>query len=74
MSSVVSLLTTSAASIHQLGAAAAFAAPAQEVESNGKVRVIRDWWSTHEAVANAIMAGGWIIEQHTIRKNPNSTV
>ena len=68
----MSLLTTSAASIHQLGAAAAFAASGQDIETNGsRQQVIRNWWSSREAIANAVMTGGWLIEQHTIRKNPN---
>src|SRR5262245_26305284 len=47
----MSLLTTSAASIHQLGAAAAL------VGGPGKYGV----------AANTMLAGGWLIEQHTLR-------
>lgn len=68
----MSLLTTSAASIHQLGAAAAFAISEQEIVTNGDGQhVIKNWWSSREAIANSVMSGGWVIEQHTIRKNPN---
>lgn len=68
----MSLLTTSAASIHQIGAAAAFSNPTQDVDTDDTGQhVLRDWWSSREVIANAIMAGGWLIEQHTIRKNPN---
>jgi hypothetical protein len=63
------LLTTSAASLHQLGAAAAFAGSARHAPTDGNGRLRRDWGSRHLALANALMSGGWIVEQHTIRKN-----
>jgi hypothetical protein len=67
----MSLLTTSAASMHQLGAAAAFAGTAKEVRDKRRGRAAKNWWSKREAIANAVMAGGWLIEQHTIRKHPD---
>lgn len=48
----MSLLTTSAASIHQLGAAAALAGGRR---------------SRYDVAANTMLAGGWLIEQHTLR-------
>ncbi|WP_433061204.1 hypothetical protein [Dactylosporangium sp. CS-033363] len=54
----MSLLTTSAASIHQLGAAAALVGGPQR----GK-----GLWGRFDLAANAMLAGGWVIEQHTLR-------
>lgn len=67
----MSLLTTSAASTHQLGAAAALASAAPRPEQNGHGLVIKNWWSSQDAIGNALMCAGWLIEQHTIRKNPD---
>lgn len=69
----MSLLTTSAASIHQLGAAAAFAGPPNS--SSGDVLpsegdgspVVRSLWSRYEIIANVVMSVGWLVEQHTLR-------
>jgi hypothetical protein len=68
----MSFLTTSAASIHQLFAAAAFAGPpASPVDTtpsaNGEGKTIKDLWSRYEIVADTLLSAGWLIEQHTIR-------
>ena len=65
----MSLLTTSAASIHQLGAATAVgrcsdAALAAAAREGG---TIKSWWTRSDAVANLMLSGGWLIEQHTLR-------
>lgn len=65
----MSLLTTSAASIHQLGAAAAVAdifLPGGTSPQSGETT--RSLWSKRKVVANLMLAAGWMIEQHTIRK------
>lgn len=66
----MSLLTTSAASIHQLGAALAFGDSAQLRKTDGDHLAITTWWNWRIAIANATMAAAWVIEQRTIRKNP----
>jgi hypothetical protein len=62
----MSLLTTSAASIHQLGAAVAFNGgprpPSPSAAGRAGVRVL---WSRYDVAANAMLAGGWMIEQRT---------
>ncbi|GAA3079501.1 hypothetical protein GCM10010464_49520 [Pseudonocardia yunnanensis] len=64
----MSLLTTSAASIHQLGAAAAFVGGPQPPgpSTTGRARV-GGLWGGYDVAANAMLAGGWLIEQHTLR-------
>ena len=58
----MSLLTTSAASIHQLGAAAALVGdPQRPGAQDGRL------WSTYDVAANTMLAGGWLVEQHTLR-------
>lgn len=70
----MSLLTTSAASIHQLSAAAALAGPPKApINQSGspteaRVRTVNNFWSTYDAVANTLLAAGWLIEQRTMRK------
>nr|WP_157554686.1 hypothetical protein [Herbidospora sakaeratensis] len=59
----MSLLTTSAASVHQLGAAAALVGSPQPPETDGAGRL----WSRYDVVANTMLTGGWLIEQHTLR-------
>src|SRR5262249_44049473 len=55
-----------------LGAAAAFASSRPGTVTNGEgQQVIKNWWSARDAISNAVMSGGWVIEQHTIRQNPN---
>lgn len=65
----MSLLTTSAASIHQLAAAAAFVGPPSDdlFSEKEEGKVIKSWWSGYSAIANTILSAGWIIEQHTLR-------
>lgn len=63
----MSLLTTSAASLHQLGAAATLSGRSTVQGRRDGIRVITSWWSTSSALANVMMAAGWVIEQHTIR-------
>ena len=68
----MSLLTTSAASIHQFFAAAAFAGPPSSpadiaLSANGEGRTIKSVWSRYEIVTNSLLSAGWLIEQHTIR-------
>ncbi|GAA5039928.1 hypothetical protein [Actinopolymorpha pittospori] len=64
----MSLLTTSAASIHQLGAAAALVGDPQ---SPGTITTGRDGarglFSRYDVAANTMLAGGWLVEQHTLR-------
>ncbi|WP_433296700.1 hypothetical protein ACQPZQ_16730 [Pseudonocardia sp. CA-142604] len=64
----MSLLTTSAASIHQLGAAAAFVGGPQPPDpgATGRARA-GGLWSGFDVAANAMLVGGWLIEQHTLR-------
>ena len=64
----MSLITTSAASIHQLGAAAAFLGGPQAPGpgATGRARA-RGPWSGYDVAANTMLAGGWLIEQHTLR-------
>jgi hypothetical protein len=63
----MSLLTTSAASLHQLGAAATLSGRSTVRARRDGGRVVTTWWSTGSALANALMAAGWMVEQHTIR-------
>jgi hypothetical protein len=68
----MSLLTTSAASIHQLFAAAALAGPPsspanETLSSNGDGQTIKSLWSRYEIVADVLLSAGWLIEQHTLR-------
>jgi hypothetical protein len=68
----MSLLTTSAASIHQLFAAAALAGPPKSAvdatpSANGEGKAIKDLWSRYEIVADTLLSAGWLIEQHSIR-------
>ena len=68
----MSLLTTSAASIHQLFSAAALAGPPNSPEdatlsANGEGRTVKDLWSRYEIVADTLLSAGWLIEQHSIR-------
>lgn len=66
----MSLLTTSAASIHQLGAAVAFnGAPRPPGPSAGGRAGARGLWSRYDVAANMMLAGGWMIEQRTLRKH-----
>ena len=66
----MSLLTTSAASIHQLGAAVAFnGAPRPPGPSAGGRAGARGLWSRYDVAANLMLAGGWMIEQRTLRKH-----
>ena len=58
----MSLLTTSAASIHQLGAAAALVGGPQRPRSD-----TTGLWGTYDVAANTMLAGGWLVEQHTLR-------
>ena len=60
----MSLLTTSAASIHQLGAAAALAGGRPSAAGGAGARGLR---SRYDVAANTMLAGGWLIEQHTLR-------
>jgi hypothetical protein len=65
----MSLLTTSAASIHQLGAAVAFnGAPRPPVPSATGGSGVRGLWSRYDVAANAMLTGGWLIEQRTLRR------
>jgi hypothetical protein len=70
----MSLLTTSAASIHQLSAAAALAGPpkAPITQSNSLTedgaRTVKSFWSVYDAAANMLLSAGWFIEQRTLRK------
>ncbi len=56
----MSLLTTSAASIHQLAAAATLASPTTRPLVNGlsseEGEVIKSWWSMNSAIANSLSA------------------
>jgi hypothetical protein len=69
----MSLLTTSAASIHQLAAAAAFAGPPPrpsiDALSSGREEgeVVKNWWGKYNAITNILLSAGWMIEQHTLR-------
>lgn len=68
----MSLLTTSAASIHQLFAAAALAGPPLSIgksttEKTGGTRNVKHFWGRYQVVANTLLSAGWIIEQHTLR-------
>jgi hypothetical protein len=66
----MSLLTTSAASIHQLGAALAFNGGPRPRDLSTTARAGgRGLWSRYDVAANAMLAGGWLIEQHTLRKH-----
>ena len=70
----MSLLTTSAASIHQIFSAAALAGPPSSpmdaaLSVNGEGRTIKKFWSRYEIVANTLLSVGWLIEQRTIRKH-----
>jgi hypothetical protein len=62
----MSLLTTSAASIHQVGAAAALAG-----SSPRRGSATTGWrtglWTSRDIAANLMLSGGRLIEQHTIR-------
>jgi len=29
--------------------------------------VVKSWWNWHVAIANTLLTGSWLIEQHTIR-------
>jgi hypothetical protein len=60
----MSLLTTSAASIHQLGAAAALAGGRPGTTGHAGAKGL---WSRYDIAANTMLAGGWLIEQHTLR-------
>ena len=73
----MSLLTTSAASIHQLFSAAALAGPPKSpvdatLSANGEGRTIKDLWSRYEIVADTLLSAGWLIEQHSIRPGMTS--
>jgi hypothetical protein len=64
----MSLLTTSAASIHRLGAAAALAGGPQPARTSATDRAgAGRLWSRYDVAANTMLAGGWLIEQHTLR-------
>jgi hypothetical protein len=68
----MSLLTTSAASIHQLFAAAALAGPPSTVgnttaERTDGTRNVKRFWSRYEVVASTLLSVGWLIEQRTLR-------
>ena len=64
----MSLLTTSAASIHQLGAAAALVGGSRPPDPGATGRAgARGLWSGYNVAANAMLTGGWLIEQHTLR-------
>ena len=65
----MSLLTTSAASIHQLGAAAAVArrSDATLAAAARDGGTVKSWWTRADAIANLALSGGWLIEQHTLR-------
>jgi hypothetical protein len=60
----MSLLTTSAASIHQLGAAAALAGGRPGTAGHAGARGLL---SRYDVAANTMLAGGWLVEQHTLR-------
>ena len=62
----MSLLTTSAASIHQLGAAAAFTGAPRPP---GPGTTVTGLWRKYDVAANAMLTGGWLIEQRTLRKH-----
>jgi hypothetical protein len=70
----MSLLTTSAASIHQLAAAAALAgSPTVPITQSSSlaedgVRTVKNFWSVYDAGANTLLSAGWLIEQRTLRK------
>ncbi len=65
----MSLLTTSAASIHQLGAAAAVADIfLQNGTATRPGETTKSLWSKRKVIANVMLAAGWMIEQRTIRK------
>ncbi|MFC6082112.1 integrase core domain-containing protein [Sphaerisporangium aureirubrum] len=62
------LLTTSAASIHQLGAAAALVGGREGLRASEAGHAGgRGLWSRYDVAANTMLAGGWLIEQHTLR-------
>ncbi|TKK89342.1 hypothetical protein FDA94_10460 [Herbidospora galbida] len=63
----MSLLTTSAASIHQLGAAAALVGSPRPQPGAANGAADGQLWSRYDVVANTMLAGGWLIEQHTLR-------
>jgi hypothetical protein len=68
----MSLLTTSAASVHQLFAAAALAGPPSPVDDTATERTdgtrnVKRFWSKYEVVANTLLSVGWLIEQRTLR-------
>jgi hypothetical protein len=56
----MSSLTTSAASIHQLGAAAALAGG---LPSAARRAGARGLWSRYDVAANTMLTGGWLIER-----------
>ena len=69
----MSLLTTSAASLHQLAAAAALAGPPPSPSvvdcpfEQEQAEGLPSWWSRYQALANLLFSAGWLIEQHTLR-------
>ena len=65
----MSFLTTSAASIHQLGAATAVARRSDETLAAAarEGATVKSWWTRSDAIANVMLSGGWLIEQHTLR-------
>ena len=66
----MSLLTTSAASIHQLGAALAFNGGPRIADPGATARAsVGGLWSRYDVAANLMLAGGWMIEQRTLRKH-----
>src|ERR1700754_2648666 len=69
----MSLLTTMAASIHQVSSAAALAGPpeapiARSQTADAEPRSIKQFWSGYDAVTNPLLSVGWLIEQRTLRK------
>ena len=65
----MSFLTTSAASIHQLGAATAVArrSDARLAAAAREGGTVTSWWTRSDAIANLMLSSGWLIEQHTLR-------
>jgi hypothetical protein len=65
----MSFLTTSAASIHQLGAATAVARRPDETLAAAarEGATVKSWWTRSDAIADVMLSGGWLIEQHTLR-------
>lgn len=69
----MSLLTTSAASLHQVAAAAALAGPPRRLSIAGiaseqeQGRAMARWWRWYTAIANVLLSAGWLVEQHTLR-------